>query len=130
MKSLETVYNELEELLIKKLPEYIEKINKQHNDGLILKPFENTSLDENCIKQPSFNITFTDSEYSEKDRIIENTVFTVSLEIKLPSYSENKIILLYRYVEAVQKMFNEEEKLNQYEIIKIKENKIFIRINN
>lgn len=130
MKSFETVYNELEELLIKKLPEYIEKINKQHNDGLINKPFENTNFEEKCIKQPSFNLTFTDSEYSEKDRIIENTVFTVSLEIKLPSYSENKIILLYRYVEAVQKMFDEEERLNQYEIIKIKENKIFIRINN
>ena len=130
MKSFETVYNELEELLIKKLPEYIEKVNKQHNDGLIIKPFENTSLDENCIKQPSFYLTFTDSEYSEKDRIIENNVFTVSLEIKLPTYAENKIILLYRYIEAMQKMFDEEEKLNQYEIMKIKENKIIIRVNN
>ena len=86
MKSLETVYNELEELLIKKLPEYIEKINKQHNDGLILKTFENTTLSENCIKTPSFTFDIEESEYSEKDRIIENTVFTISLEIKLQSY--------------------------------------------
>lgn len=50
MKDFETVYNELENLLIKKLPEYIEKINKQHNDGLLIKPFENKSLEENCIK--------------------------------------------------------------------------------
>ncbi len=130
MKSFEPVYKELEYLLIQKLPEYIEKINKEHNDGIILKPSENKSLEENCIKTPSFIFNIEESEYSKKDRIIENTVFTVSLEIKLPSYSENKIILLYRYVEAVQKMFNEEEKLNQYEVIKIKENKIIIRVNN
>lgn len=54
MKTFETVYNELETLLIKKLPEYIEKINKEHNDNLIIKPFENTSLEENCIKMPCF----------------------------------------------------------------------------
>ncbi len=130
MKSFEPVYKELEYLLIQKLPEYIEKINKEHNDGIILQPFENTSLSENCIKTPSFIFNIEETEFSEKDRIIENTVFTIRLEIKLHSYSENKIILLYRYVEAVQKMFEEEEKLNQYKVIKIKDNQIIIRVNN
>ncbi len=125
MKSLETVYNELEELLIKKLPEYIEKINKQHNDGLILKTFENTTLSENCIKTPSFTFDIEESEYSEKDRIIENTVFTISLEIKLQSY---KASLFWRYVESFQNMVNEYESDNLYEICKIEKNKIYIRI--
>lgn len=125
MKSLETVYNELEELLIKKLPEYIEKINKQHNDGLILKTFENTTLSENCIKTPSFTFDIEESEYSEKDRIIENTVFTISLEIKLQSY---KVSLFWRYVESFQNMVNEYESDNLYEICKIEKNKIYIRI--
>ena len=125
MKSLETVYNELEELLIKKLPEYIEKINKQHNDGLILKTFENTTLSENCIKTPSFTFDIEESEYSERDRIIENTVFTISLEIKLQSY---KASLFWRYVESFQNMVNEYESDNLYEICKIEKNKIYIRI--
>ena len=125
MKSFETVYNELEELLIKKLPEYIEKINKQHNDGLILKTFENTTLSENCIKTPSFTFDIEESEYSEKDRIIENTVFTISLEIKLQSY---KASLFWRYVESFQNMVNEYESDNLYEICKIEKNKIHIRI--
>lgn len=129
MKNFEPVYKELENLFINKLPENIEKINKEHNDGIILKSFENKSLEENCIKIPSFSFKIEDSECSEKDRIIENTVFKISLEIKFNSYTENKSIFLYRYVEAIQKMFDEEE-LNQYEIIKIKENIIFIRINN
>ena len=101
MKSFEIVYKELEYLLIQKLPESIEKINKENNDGIILKPFENKSLEENCIKTPSFTFNIEETEYSEKDRIIENTVFSIRLEIKLPSYIENKVILLYRYLEAI-----------------------------
>ena len=50
MKNFKPVYKELENLIINKLPEYIEKINKEHNDGIILKPSENKSLEENCIK--------------------------------------------------------------------------------
>ena len=65
MKSFEIVYKELEYLLIQKLPESIEKINKEHNDGIILKPFENKSLEENCIKTPSFTFNIEETEYSE-----------------------------------------------------------------
>lgn len=128
MKSFETVYNELEELLIKKLPGYIEKINKQHNDGLIIKPFENTSLEENCIKQPCFKLTFTSGEYSEKDRIIENEVFNVCLEIILQSQLEKKSIMVFRYVEAISNLFSENETAFSYRIEKQLENKIYIRI--
>ena len=128
MKSFEPVYKELEELLIQKLPEYIEKINKEHNDGIILKPFENTSLSENCIKAPSFIFDIEETEYSEKDRIIENTVFTISLEITLQDMTKKTTILFCRYVEAVINMLNECESINLYEISKIVRNKIFIRI--
>ena len=71
MKSFEIVYKELEYLLIQKLPENIEKTNKEHNDGIILKTFENKSLEENCIKTPSFTFNIEETKYSEKDRIIE-----------------------------------------------------------
>lgn len=128
MKYFETVYNELENLLIKKLPEYIEKINKQHNDGLILKTFENINLEENCIKQPCFKLTFTGGEYSEKDRIIENTVFNVCLEINLQNNAAKKILFLWRYVEAINNLLLETETDFSYKIEKQLENKIFIRI--
>lgn len=35
MKSFENVYYELEELFIHQLPLYIDKINKEYNDGII-----------------------------------------------------------------------------------------------
>ncbi len=128
MKSFEIVYKELEYLLIQKLPESIEKINKEHNDGIILKPFENKSLEENCIKTPSFTFNIKETEYSEKDRIIENTVFSIRLEIKLPSYIENKVILLCRYLEAIEKTLSDNKNWLECKIVNVSTNQIFIKI--
>ena len=128
MKNFEPVYKELENLFINKLPEYIEKINKEHNDGIILKPFENKSLEENCIKTPSFSFKLEETEYEEKDRIIENTIYTISLEIKLPPNTENKTIILYRYFEAINMTIIEYEGWQEIKILSTRENKAFIRI--
>ena len=128
MKNFEPVYKELENLFINKIPEYIEKINKEHNDGIILKPFENKSLEENCIKTPSFSFKLEETEYEEKDRIIENTVYTISLEIKLLPNTENKTIILYRYFEAIEMTIKETEGWQEIKILGTRENKAFIRI--
>ncbi len=128
MKNFEPVYKELENLFINKLPEYIEKINKEHNDGIILKPFENKSLEENCIKTPSFSFKLEETEYEEKDRIIENTIYTISLEIKLPPNTENKTIILYRYFESIEMTIKDTEGWQEIKILSTRENKAFIRI--
>lgn len=108
MKSFEPVYKELEVLFIHKLPEYVEKINKEHNDGIILKTFENQTLEEECIKLPCFKFTIEESEYSEKDRIIDNSLFSMNFEIKMSEYGKNKIFRFWRYFEAIKKMLKEE----------------------
>lgn len=128
MKSFEIVYKELEYLLIQKLPESIEKINKEHNDGIILKPFENKNLEENCIKTPSLTFNIEETEYSEKDRLIENTVFSISLEIKLQPHTEKTSISFWRYVESIGNLIDEYESDNLFGIYKTEKNKIFIRI--
>lgn len=128
MKNFEPVYKELENLIINKLPEYIEKINKEHNDGIILKPFENKNLEENCVKTPSFSFKLEETEYEEKDRIIENTIYTISLEIKLPQFYENPIIVMWRYIEAIKRMIAEEATDYKYQIMKLKSNRLFIKI--
>ena len=128
MKNFESVYKELENLFINKLPDYIEKINVEHNDGIIIKPFENTKLEGNCINLPSFNFAFEEAEYEEKDRIIENTVYEISIEIKLHPDTDKQTIILWRYIEAIQKMINDFESSNIYEIKRIKNSKIFIHI--
>ena len=131
MKSFEPVYREIEKLFIKKLPDYIDKINKEHNDGILLMPFENKSLEENCIKTPSFKFGIEEAEYTEKDRAIENTIYTVSFEINLNNNTKTTVIILWRYVEAVNRMLEELEENNLWQQIKITDfvkNKIKIQI--
>lgn len=128
MKSFEPVFKELEYLLIKKLPEKIEKINQEHNDGIILESFENKSLEEKCIKMPSLSFKLEETEYEEKDRIIENEVYKISIEIKIHSNTHNKIIILWRYLEAIQLIFNEENSVYLYRIENMQGGKVYIRI--
>ena len=128
IKSFEPVYKELEELLVQKLAEYIEKVNKKYNDGIILKTLENHTLEEYCVKRPCFKFGIEETEYSEKDRIIENSIFTISLELKLPQETKKETIIFWRYAESIQKLFDEIESEWFYQITEIKENKVFIRI--
>ena len=128
MKSFEPVYKELEYLLIQKLPEYIDKINKEDNDGIILKPFENTSLEENCIKTPSFTFNIEETEYSEKDRIVENTIYTVSIELKLQPNIELRPIIFSRYSEAIALIIQKNDMWIDCKITNSKGNKIIMRI--
>ena len=128
MKKLESIYHELENLFIHNLSDCIEKINKEHNDGIIIKQFSNTTLSGTCIKTPSFIFNIEESELSEKDRIIENTVYKIIIEINLPPNPENKLILLCRYYEAIELSINNNEGLQKCRISGSKENKVFIKI--
>lgn len=128
MKSFETIYKELENLFIYKLPDYIGKVNEEHNDGIILKPFENTKLEEKCLDLPSFKFSFEQAEYEEKDRIIENTVYEISFEININPDTKQKTILFYRYVEAINMTIKESECWQQCKITNIIKNKIVMRI--
>lgn len=116
MITFEDILPHLCELFIEKLPLYIEEINKIHNDGLIIYPFENKTLFENCQKLPCFKFELQEAEYSEKDRIIENTVFDFSLEIKIKYNGDTKLLETSRYVQAIDKMLIETE-LNNLKII-------------
>lgn len=128
MKSFETVYNQLTDLFINKLPDYINKTNEEHNDGLILKNFANKDLSSKSTQLPYFTFSTETATYSEKDRIIENTVYEVSFEIKLENYTNNKEIIFWRYVEAIDNMIKNEESLQRIELHKVEKQKIYIKI--
>ena len=128
--SFEPIYKELENLFVNKLPDYIEKINKEHNDGIILKFFENKKLEENCIKIPFYKITFKSGVFSEKDRIIENTIFNAKVEFKIEEDKKQSISTIWRYIESVRMMFEQEETLFFYAISDIQDNTINIKIIN
>lgn len=107
MKNFEEVYRELEEMFTTQLPVYIQKINEEKNDGIILK-----ELNKDCKRLPSFTFKMETSEYDEKDRIIGNTVFEVGIEINLENDNENKTIELWRYERAIERLIAEYEGKN------------------
>lgn len=130
MKSFEPIFNKLSELFIETLPEYIRKINEFYNDGLLIKYFENKDLMSNCNKLPCFRFSTEEAEYTQKDRIIENTVYTVSFTVLLPPFAEKKLNEFWRYVESIKTMLEETETdiWCSIEMSNIVENKIFLRI--
>lgn len=130
MKNFEDVYRELEEMLIEQLPVYIQKINEEKNDGIILKDFYNSKLNEDCKRLPSFSLKMDEAEYDEKDRIIGNTVFAVGIEINLEKDNENKNIELWRYERAIERLINEYEGKNwiYLKVTGVKKNTISLRI--
>ncbi len=129
MITIEDILPTLHELFIEKLPLYIEKINKEKNDGIIILPFENKTLFENCQKLPCFKFEMLEAEYSEKDRIIENIVFEFMTEIKTKTNNITDNIDVYRYVKAIDKSIkNYNSKFLDFKIKKINKNKIYYNI--
>lgn len=128
IKNFESIYKEVEYLFIQILPEYIDKINKEYNDGIILMPFVNTKLTEECIKSPSFKFELLETECSEKDRIIENTIYNFSLEIKTKNVNNEEIKEIFRYYHAIDKMLIETNySYLEIHIVKLIKNTIFFR---
>ena len=130
MQTFELIFNKLEALFIERFPDYICKINEAHNDGIILKDFENKNLLDNCNKVPSFLFCMEEANYEEKDRILENTVFEVSFKLTLQPHNENKLIEFWRYIEAISIMLNEAETdtWSSITLDKYKQNTIYLRI--
>lgn len=129
MITFEDILPTLNDLFIDKLPVYIEEINKIHNDGLIIYPFENKSVLENCPKLPCFKFELLEAEYSEKDRIVENEKFDFIIEIRTKTTDNTKIIEFCRYEKAIENLLTENEILFlRIKILYFKDNLIKLRI--
>lgn len=125
MKTFEEVYDKLNSLFIENLADYIYRINENHNDGIIIKKFKNQNLKDKPIQTPNYFFNFENSANTEKDRVLNNTVFVISLEIKTEIKSD--LIAFWRYFEAIQEMLTEQKELNAT-ITEVNGNKIYIKI--
>lgn len=104
MKSAEHAYDDLKNKLLSELPLYIEEINKKYNDGIILEQFTNTGNPTNSLKAPYWKINFEEAEYSEKDILIENSVFKFSIELHATGNGEELMRKIWRYGEAIERI--------------------------
>lgn len=104
LKSAEQVYDELKNKLLNDLPNCIEEINRKYNDGIILEQFTNTGNDKNTLRSPYWRINFEEAEYSEKDIMIENSIFKFSIELHATGTGEELMRKLWRYGETINKI--------------------------
>ena len=109
MKDLSKMMKRLRYLMIKKLPEYIDKINKEENDGIIIKPFTNTEKYQETLKKPYFDLSFNESEQGIKDRIIGFVQYKFVIEFFLEKTSKDPILEFCRYRDAIIKMIDEDD---------------------
>lgn len=114
LKSAEKAYDELKNKLLTELPSYIEEINKKYNDGIILEQFTNTGNPTVPLKLPYWKINFETAEYSEKDILIENSVFKFSIELHAIGNGEELMRKLWRYGEAIGNLGIDDE-ISNYE---------------
>ena len=131
VKAFEPVFDKLEDLFIDKLPGYIGRINESYNDGCILKDFENQNLFSFSNKLPCFKFSTETADYSDKDRIIENTVFCVGLTLLLPPLGDKGCMIFWRYVEAIKSMVEDVGVCNVWNSIRVSnviKNVVYLRI--
>ena len=112
--SEEAVFMKLISLCRDVLPEYIEEVNEQHNDGVILPQFTGIAAENESRTPPYMKLAITGGEYTEKDRIIGNTVYTAVLEFELPKVLANGAAYM-RYREAVRNMLQEYRSTDEWE---------------
>lgn len=109
MKDFSAIFKRLRYLMIEKLPEYIEKINKEKNDGVILKPFTNTELIQSNLKMPYFELEFDEAEQGTKDRILGFIKFKLTFEIFLDKTKRELFTEFFRYKDAIYNMLLEDD---------------------
>ena len=109
MRKLEKITDRFRYLMNEKLPEYIEKINKEENDGIILKPFTNTELKQENCKIPYYTFDFDEASQSRKDRIIGTVEYKFVIELFLDKSSKNHVQEFCRYFDAISTMLDEDE---------------------
>ena len=109
MHDFSIIFKRLRYLMIEKMPEYIDKINKEMNDGLIIQPFTNTELINGNLKIPYFQLDFDEAEQGTKDRIIGYIRYKLTFELFLDKNCKDQITQFYRYRDAIYNMLQEDD---------------------
>ena len=131
MRKLEKITERFRYLMKEKLPEYIEKINKEENDGIILKPFTNTELNQENLKIPYYSFNFDEASQSRKDRIIGTIEYKFVIELFLDKTTKNHVQEFCRYFAAINTMLNEDDcEYWQYQLMSaVGTKKLILRLN-
>ena len=103
----EALLEAISELLMERLPKELLAIEEGCGDGLRLEPLRYAGSDKGMpigLGMPYALITILEADYSEKDRIIRNTVYSVKIQVKLADY-----MLIWRYYLGIEESIKVKE---------------------
>ena len=102
MHDFQKIYERLEELMLNKLSECIDRWNKENSDEckFELNHFTNQSMNPRIEKLPYFGITFEEKQQAKKDRIIDTINYKFNFEFfyekdKVPDFEKT---LIYEHI--------------------------------
>ena len=111
MRGFLTIYERLEELLLNKLSEYIDRWNKENSDEFKfeLKHFTNQNMNPGIERFPYFALTIDEKEQGKKDRIIDTINYKFNFEFfyekdDVPAFEKT---LCYQHI--ICEMLNEDD---------------------
>lgn len=91
----ERILKEITDILMNDLPKVLLELEEQLEDSIHLPPFRYVGLEENLppgTGVPYALVYLEESSYSEKDRIVKNQCFSMTIRILL---TDNKLIWYY-----------------------------------
>jgi len=106
MTKEERILFRLKELIEEKLPDIIREENQGHNDGIILEDFAGVVLFKGAMPLPYVKLSLTSGECTEKDRIVQNRVYDVCVEMVLAKISDSWVVEA-RYRGVFDRLFAE-----------------------
>ncbi len=126
------VLDEFVRLMSEELNDSICKINVQHNDGLVISDVSGVFV-KDCEKSPTslpyLLVSIENGTFTEKDRIIEASIYDLKMELNLSR--QNELYRHYsRYAEAVSDVIGRNNFGETWQFLKmteIKGEKIVVR---
>lgn len=132
MSEEENVILRLQEILNLDLNSTIQKFNKKYNDGYHIDEIRAVLGKQNNTALPYISINTESGLIEEKDRIIQNTVLSISLEFFLNAHIQNAWKADCRYREAIKSCIDDhagnQDTWEWMKIVKFDGRKINLRI--
>lgn len=102
----EALLESISDLLMEKLPAELLAIEEGCRDGVHLEPMRYAGSEGKKplgIGMPYALITIEEGDYTEKDRIVRNVVYTLKIQLKLADYG-----LVWRYFRGLQEVLTKQ----------------------
>lgn len=109
MVSAETVIEDLRSLFKENFAAFVRRVNEEQDDAIIMEDFYSiVTFDGADGGFPCLRLRLLETEITEKDRIIENEVINVGVEIELKGSASYELEMV-RYKEALKRFLSEYE---------------------